>query len=183
MARTLVAVPFLLLGMAVVSCGAGRSLADAFNIETNPYKGEVDPTKVNTSALDGRWTVSVSNVVLDDPQHALGFTAQDFVREVNGQSFWFDAGMLASYSYPFNIELAESHLLRLDARKYKLEARGTVTIPTAAGDRSFWAELEISGEVNRSYTQWWGAGELVCRELGSGGFTGGISLDFVLTKH
>ena len=164
------------------SCSAGKALGNALNIETNPYKGEVPPDKLSTSALNGQWRIGVSNVSLDDPQGVLGFTAQDFVNEVNGQTFWFDAGAIANYSYPFSINISQSHLLRLDQYEYKLEASGTVTLYTDFGERRFWADLEIAGAVNPSYTRWEGDGALTYRELDTGGVTGGVSLSFRLDK-
>jgi hypothetical protein len=121
-------------------------------------------------------------VSLDDPQGILGFTAQDFVSEVNGQTFWFDAGAIANYSYPFSISISDSHLLRLDQYRYKLTASGTVTVYTDFGERRFWAELEIAGAVNPSYTCWEGDGALTYRELDTGDITGGVSLSFRLDK-
>jgi hypothetical protein len=185
-ARLLTASVLLLLALAAAlalsSCSAGQALGNALNIETNPYKGEVPPSKLGTSALNGQWRIGVSNVSLDDPQGILGFTAQDFVNEVNGQTFWFDAGAIANYSYPFSIAISDSHLLRLDQYRYKLTASGTVTVYTDFGERRFWAELEIAGAVNSSYTCWEGDGALTYRELDTGDITGGVSLSFRLDK-
>ena len=75
-----------------------------------------------------------------------------------------------------------SRILRLDRYSYKLEASGTATLYTGFGERRFWAELEIAGTVNSSYSRWQGSGELVYRELDTGDITGGISMDFLLTK-
>jgi len=168
--------------LALSSCSAGKALGNALNIETNPYKGEVPADKLSTSALNGQWMISVSNVMLDDPQGVLGFTAQDFVNEVNGQTFGFDAGAIAGHSYPFSINISQSRILRLDRYSYKLEASGTATLYTGFGERRVWAELGIAGTVNSSYSRWQGSGELVYRELDTGDITGGISMDFLLTK-
>jgi hypothetical protein len=185
--RLLSAAALLLLSLAAAaalgSCGAAKSLGNAFNIETNPYKAEIPMDTLATSSLNGKWTINVSNVVLDDPQGALGFTAQQFADEVNGQSFYFDAGALANYNYPFNIAIDESHLMRLDIYEYRLDAMGTVTLQTDAGDRVFHAELDINGAVDPSYSTWQGDGSLTYRELETGDLTGGISLNFLLSKN
>ncbi len=175
--------PVLLLSiLTLASCSAGQGLANAFNIETNPYKGEIDPAKVQSSALDGKWTIGVWDVMINDPTGVLGFTADEFEREVDGQSFWFDAGAIMRGNFPFSINVAESHLLRLSQDAYKLEASGTVVIETAEGDMTFWAELAIAGTVNTAMTQWAGTGELHYRQVG-GDITGDVELKFVLTKN
>ena len=185
--RVLSAAALLLLVLAAAvafsSCGAAQAMGNALNIETNPYKAEVPLSTLSTSSLNGRWTINVSNVVLDDPQGALGFTAQDFTDQVNGQSFYFDTGAIANYNYPFNLEIEDSHLMRLDQYEYRLDAAGKVTIFTDLGNRVFHGELDISGGVDPTYKYWQGSGSLVYRELDTGDLTGGISMDFALTRH
>ncbi len=172
----------LLFVLMLASCSAGQGLANAFNVETNPYKGEIDPAKMQSSALDGKWTIGVWDVVIDDPTGALGFSAAEFEDEVDGQSFWFDSGAIMRQNFPFSINVAESHLLRLSQTKYKLEANGTVALETAEGGMTFWAEVAISGHVNSEMTRWTGTGELHYRQL-NGDITGDVELKFVLTKQ
>jgi hypothetical protein len=182
MANRFLLAPLLLVALTLASCGAGQGLANAFNVETNPYKGEIDPAKMQSSALDGKWTIGVWDVLIDDPSGALGFTAAEFEQEVDGQSFWFDAGALQRGSLPFSVNVAESHLLRLAQNEYKLEASGTVALDTPQGVVNFWAEVAISGHVNSQMTQWSGTGELRYRQL-HGDITGGVELKFVLARQ
>jgi len=182
MAKKFLLLALVLSILALASCSAGQGLANAFNIETNPYKGEIDPTKIQSSALDGKWTIGVWDVMINDPTGLLGFTADEFEREVDGQSFWFDAGAIMSGSFPFSINVAESRLLRLSQDRYKLEANGTVVIETADGPMTFWAETAIAGTVNSAMTQWAGTGELHYKQVG-GDITGDVELKFVLSKQ